>query len=61
MDELFGPRNFIASVIWQKMFSTKNTARRFSESHDYIIVYAGNADLWKPTLIPRTAEHDKRY
>ena len=23
LDEIFGPRNFIASVIWQKIFSDK--------------------------------------
>src|SRR5687768_3458350 len=26
MDEIFGPQNFVATVIWQKMDSPKNTA-----------------------------------
>src|SRR5205823_13626242 len=26
MDEVFGPRNFIAAIIWQKVYSPKNSA-----------------------------------
>ena len=61
MDEIYGSQNFVASVIWQKIFSTKNSARHLSESHDYIIVYARSADLWKPNLIPRAEKQDARY
>ena len=31
MDEVFGRSNFIANVLWQKVFSPKNTAKHFSE------------------------------
>jgi adenine-specific DNA-methyltransferase len=61
MDDVFGRRNFVASVIWQKVFSPKNTARHLSESHDYIVLYAKNANAWTPNLIPRQAEQDARY
>ncbi len=61
MDEIFGPRNFVASVIWQKVYSPKNSARHFSEDHDYIIVYARNAEVWRPNLIERTSKQDKAY
>jgi site-specific DNA-methyltransferase (adenine-specific)/adenine-specific DNA-methyltransferase len=61
MDEIFGARNFIASVIWQKIFSTKNTAKHLSASHDYLVLYARDAALWKPNLIPRSAGTDRRY
>lgn len=61
MDEVFGEENFIASVIWQKVFSPKNSARHFSEDHDYILVYAKDAESWKPTLLPRTEEMEARY
>lgn len=61
MDELFGPENFIATVIWQKVFSPKNSARHFSEDHDYIVVYAKNADEWTPQPLPRSAEQNARY
>ncbi len=61
MDEIFGPENFVATVIWQKVYSPKNTARDFSEDHDYAVVYARSAALWTPGLLPRTEEMEGRY
>lgn len=60
-DELFGEENFVATVIWQKVFSPKNSARHFSEDHDYIVVYARDAERWVPSLMPRTPEMEARY
>lgn len=61
MNEIFGPQNFIATIIWQKNFSTKNSAKHLSESHDYIVLYAKNKNVWKPKLIPRQEKQDARY
>lgn len=61
MNEVFGEENFVAAVIWQKVYSPKNSARHFSEDHDYLIVYARNAETWKPYLLPRTEEMEARY
>ena len=60
-DEIFGAENFVATLIWQKVFSPKNTARHFSEDHDYIIVYAKHKDAWSPQLLPRSEEAVARY
>lgn len=35
MNEVFGDNNFITTCIWQKVYSPKNSARHFSEDHDY--------------------------
>jgi site-specific DNA-methyltransferase (adenine-specific)/adenine-specific DNA-methyltransferase len=61
MDEIFGARNFVATIIWQKIFSPKNSARQLSESHDYVVLYARNGQVWAPNLISRKAEQDERY
>lgn len=61
MNEIFGEENFIATIIWQKVYSPKNSARHFSEDHDYIVVYAKNAETWVPQLLPRTEEMEARY
>jgi adenine-specific DNA-methyltransferase len=61
MDELFGSKNFIATILWQKVYSPKNSARHFSEDHDYIVVYAKKADIWKPNLVPRNEDQDSAY
>jgi site-specific DNA-methyltransferase (adenine-specific)/adenine-specific DNA-methyltransferase len=61
MDEIFGAKNFVATIIWQKIFSPKNSARHLSESHDYIVLYARDADQWRPRLIPREDRQNDRY
>ena len=55
-DEIFGAENFIAQIIWEKIQTRKNSARFFSESHDYILCYAKNKDVWQRNLIPREGE-----
>ncbi|MBF0213796.1 MAG: site-specific DNA-methyltransferase [Magnetococcales bacterium] len=60
-DEIFGPENFVAAVIWQKVYAPKSSARHFSEDHDYIIVYAKNAEIWSPGLLPRTDAQNDDY
>lgn len=61
LDDIFGAENFVATCIWQKIFSPKNTARQFSEDHDYLLVYAKNSTEWTPELLPRTEEMEARY
>lgn len=61
MDEIFGRRNFINNVIWQKKYSPQNDAKWLSDNHDFIIVYAKNKELWRPNLLPRTDEMNARY
>ena len=58
---VLGNENRVATVIWQKVFSPKNTAKYFSDDHEYILVWAKHKDAWIPTLLPRTDEADARY
>ncbi|WP_375056160.1 site-specific DNA-methyltransferase [Zobellella sp. DQSA1] len=60
-NETFGEDNFVTQVIWQKVYSPKNTAYWFSEDHDYVLVYARNKKTWYPNPLPRTAEMEARY
>jgi adenine-specific DNA-methyltransferase len=60
LDELFGRPNFVATVVWEKADSPRNSARQFSVDQDYILVYSRNPD-WKPRRLPRTAESDAIY
>ncbi len=61
MDEIFGENNFVATIIWQKIYSPKSSARFFSENHDYIVAYARSRDDWDRHLLPRTTEQNDRY
>lgn len=38
-DEVFGEENFMAQIIWQKVYSPRMDVQGFSTSHDYIICY----------------------
>jgi adenine-specific DNA-methyltransferase len=61
MDQTFGEQNFVAQIIWQKVYAPKNTAEWFSEDHDYIIVYARSKSDWRPEKLARTADMEARY
>jgi len=61
MNEIFGEENFVTTVIWQKVYAPKNTAKYFSEDHEYVVVYARNKEVWRPNLLPRTEEANARY
>jgi adenine specific DNA methylase Mod len=61
LNEIFGENNFIASIIWQKVDSPKNSAKYLSEDHDYILLYVKNADLWRPNKLTRTESMLARY
>jgi adenine-specific DNA-methyltransferase len=60
-DEIFGRKNFINNVIWEKKYTIANDAKWFSDNHDHILVYAKNKDMWRPNKLPRTPEMDKAY
>lgn len=61
LDQVFGAENFVASVVWQKVFSPKNTAQYFSEDHEYILIYTKEKNAWRPGLLQRSAEAESRY
>ena len=60
-DEIFGQENFIDTVIWQKVYAPKSSARHFSQDHEFILVYAKNGVEWMPGLLPRTEAQDAKY
>jgi adenine-specific DNA-methyltransferase len=59
LDEVFGPDHFVGTIIWQKADTVRNDARRFSVSHDYLLVYG--APDWTANRLPRTGKMDQIY
>lgn len=47
LDEIFGPRNFVANVIWEKSDSPKMDSQYFSLRHDHLLVFAKSLDNFK--------------
>lgn len=61
MDEIFGRSNFIAQCIWQKVYAPKSSAKFFSDSHDYVLVYAKERNILSLNLLERSSKQDKAY
>ena len=60
-DDIFGRENFVANVVWEKKQSPQNDAKWLSDSHDHILIYAKNKEIWRPNLLARTEEMNSRY
>lgn len=60
-DEIFGEGNFMANIIWEKVFSAVNLRKDFSPNHDFISVYSKNIDKTLLNPLPRTEEANARY
>ncbi|MBI2779628.1 MAG: site-specific DNA-methyltransferase [Gammaproteobacteria bacterium] len=61
MDEVFGRRNFIANVVWQKKYAPANDAIWFSDNHDHIHIYAKNKTVWRPNKLSRSEKSNSAY
>jgi len=62
-DEIFGRSNFIANVVWEKVYTPKSNARGLSADHDHLLVFA-KSDKWFKTgwnVIPRNEEQMGRF
>lgn len=60
LDETFGLDCYVATVVWEKADSPRNSARQFSTDQDYILIYSRSSD-WTPSRLPRTADADAIY
>lgn len=61
-DEIFGRKNFIDEVVWQRSFSPINLKKTLSRSHDIVLVYAKNkTDKYELHKLPRSNEANDRY
>lgn len=66
-DDIFGEKNFVANLIWQKKFSRSNDALYFSTMHDHILCYCKKNikeytnEGWKIGLLDREQDIPKGY
>ena len=60
-DEVFGERNFVAQLVWERAFAPKNDAKYVSASHDYVLMYARSIAYFRIGRLPRTEEANARY
>lgn len=61
-DQIFGRRNFIDEVVWQRAYAPVNLKKTLSRSHDIILVYAKNfSPTFELNKLPRSKEANSRY
>ncbi len=60
-DNVFGRENFVNNVIWEKRYSPTNDSKWLSDSHDIILLYAKNKEIWRPNLLPRSEKQNQYY
>lgn len=60
-NELFGEKNFVASVIWQRTYAPISLKKFFSENHDFCLIYAKDLSQFDMNLLPRSNKQNKDY
>jgi adenine-specific DNA-methyltransferase len=59
-DEIFGRRNFVANVVWQKRTSP-DARLRLGDAHDHILVFAKEREKLRLKKVPQTDAQSGRY
>lgn len=60
-DEIFGRKNFIDEVVWQRAFAPINLKKTLSRSHDILLSYAKNSNGFELNKLKRGGEQLKSY
>ena len=60
-DEIFGERNFIATIIWERSYAPISLKKHFSDNHDYILCFAKNVDNLVCNGLPRPDSTNAKY
>jgi adenine-specific DNA-methyltransferase len=61
LDELFGEKNRLAIINWQKAYAPKSHDGNVSTATEYVLVYARDAEYVKTGLLERGASTDAKY
>jgi len=60
MDEIFGNRNFVTQIEWQKRYTRSNNTNGFTTVVEHILVYQKSSSF-QPNLVQKGEEADARY
>lgn len=62
-DEIFGRNNFVANVVWEKVYTPKSNGRGLSGDHDHVLVFS-KSPQWLVSgwnMLPRNEEQQGRF
>ena len=60
MDEIFGKKNFVTQIQWQKRYTRSNNTNGFTTQTEHIVVYSKSGNF-QPNLLPRSDDANARY
>ena len=60
-DEVFGEDNFVADVIWKRKRGRDNSAKWFSKSHEYLLIYAKKLEEFNTNYLELNEETKAAY
>jgi adenine-specific DNA-methyltransferase len=60
-DELFGRKNFVTTIAWQKKYAPKSDSKLLSISHDFVLVVAKDIEKVQINRLPKTETQTSRY
>ena len=60
-DEVFGRKNFVDEIVWQRSYAPINLKKTLSRSHDTIHVYAKNSQGFRLNMLERSDKANARY
>ena len=60
-DEVFGEDNFVADVIWKRKRGRDNSAKWFSKSHEYLLIYAKKLQEFNTNYLELNEETKAAY
>ncbi|CAI2199819.1 13173_t:CDS:1, partial [Funneliformis geosporum] len=61
LDEVFGEKNRLGIINWQKTFALKNDSKHLSNSTEYVLVYAKSEERAMTGKLERNEEQKNRY
>ena len=60
-DEVFGTRNFIAQIVWEKRYTRSNNSKRFTTLTEPLLCYSKNISAIQTIKEPRNDKSDSIY
>ena len=60
-DEIFGRSNFITDISWQKAYTSNQTAKFVSSTHDHVLFLSKNQNVLKIGKLPRSEEQKAKF
>jgi adenine-specific DNA-methyltransferase len=60
-DQVFGERNFVGVLIWQKKYGGGNDSSQLVTEHEYVLAYSRHRSHVAPFLVPHGEKYLTRY